>query len=90
MFHIAEIVKRVMTQNPRGSPVIVMIMAYTTHQFVSNNVIQSAGRNASSTNYALPRPMEQVKDATNASQHAHVHLKEKASQEQIVKPRDTT
>jgi hypothetical protein len=79
-----------MTPLLRESPVIVMIMASTTHRFVAENAIQHAGRNASFKNYALPRPMEQVKDATIASQHVHVHLKEKASQEQIAKPRDTT
>jgi len=89
MFRIAGIVKRVMSL-PQEIFAIVMIMAFTTHQFVPDNVIQRAGRNVSSTNYALPRPMEQVKDATNASQHVHVHLKEKTSQEQIAKPRDTT
>ena len=69
---------------------IVMIMASTTHRFVAGTAIQHAGRNVSLKKHALLRPKEQVKDATIASQHVHAHLKGRAIQEQIAKPRDTT
>jgi hypothetical protein len=67
-----------------------MIMVLTTTPSAAAIAIQRAVKNASLPSYAPLRPMEQGKDAINANQLVLVHLKEKASQEQIAKPRDTT